>query len=174
MGFWAKITGADKRKKFPEQAVTMLGKNANGLILFPYGYYADLPDESFLRKIGKRIFLSCTVDRPDDVERGEPVFYHPATNTRIIPRNDGSLDIETGTGGTAPVNIKCTQANITASDSVTFDTPTATFTGDLDVNGEVTADAAGSGVSLNGHKHDQPNDSGGNTEQPTESPTPGT
>lgn len=37
------------------------------------------------------------------------------------------------------VNVTCTKATVTASDSVTIDTPTAEFTGDVTIDGRLTA-----------------------------------
>ncbi len=37
------------------------------------------------------------------------------------------------------VNVSCTKANVTASDSVKIDTPTAQFTGDVQIDGGLTA-----------------------------------
>ena len=186
---WARITGKDKGETFPNQQTSALGRIGNDNIIFPYGLYCDLPDGSRTRTLGNGYSISSTVKRPDDLSRGEPVFFHPETNTRIIPRADGSLDIETGSGGTAPVNINCTQANITASSSVTVDTPAATFTGNVQIDGNLgvsgNATVIGTmtagivsaltslligGLEMLTHKHSQANDSGGSIEQDTGGP----
>lgn len=121
-----RITGKDKGLATPnQQASSTLGRVGDYTILNPYGFFCDLPNGAYAKVIDEEsnTAIPVTQKRPIDVEQGEPVFYHPVTNTRIIERNDGSLDIETGEGGTAPVNIKCTQANVTASESVNIDSP---------------------------------------------------
>jgi len=145
MSLWGRITGKDKRKQFPEQQGSVLGVKSDVMIIFPYGLYADLPRETLIREIAPGIAIPVTVKRPSDSEQGEPVFFHPETNTRIIARNNGDLDIETGEGGTAKVNIICTEANITASEGVTvtaplatFDVPLSTFTGNVQIDGTLT------------------------------------
>ncbi len=52
---------------------------------------------------------------------------------------------------------------------------TVNITGNLQVTGEVYRGyGTGDQVSLGGHKHTQPNDTHGDTEQPTNEPTAGT
>lgn len=46
------------------------------------------------------------------------------------------------------VNVTCTKANVTASDSVKIDTPTAEFTGDVQIDGGLTA---GGSISTQGN-----------------------
>lgn len=112
LNLWARITGKDKRKQFPQQQAVALSRVGDYSIIFPYGIYADLPDDALTREIDEGISISVTIARPDDTKRGEPAFFHPVTNTRIIPRNDGSLDIITEGGGS--VNI-VSAADVTVS-----------------------------------------------------------
>jgi len=140
MLLWGRITGKDKRKQFPEQQGSVLKRKGDYTIISPYGLYADLPSETLTQELEPGRVISVTVKRPEDSEQGEPVFFHPETNTRIIARNNGDLDIETGDGGVAKVNILCTQANVTATESVTFDTPLATCTENVQINGNLTVD----------------------------------
>lgn len=92
---WARITGADKDKAFPDQQASALGRLGDYTIIYPYGLYCNLPDDAWLSIVDKGKAISMTTLRPSDVERGEPVFFHPETNTRIIARNNGDLDIYT-------------------------------------------------------------------------------
>lgn len=169
MAFWARVRGKDKGLKRPNQQASALGALGDVNTVSPYGLWADLPDEALLREIGPGIFVSVTEKRPSDTERGEPVFFHPATNTRIIARNNGDLDIST-ISAEGSVNIETVQANITASDSVTIDAPETTITGNLTVQGDT---ALGATVTSNGkdisdtHTHPQANDSDGDTQQDT-------
>lgn len=136
---WGRITGADKGLKVPNQQVSSLGRLSDPAILSPYGVYANLPAGTLLKEIASNVFVSVTEGRPSDTEQGEPVFFHPATNTRIIARNNGDLDISTIDAG-GNVNIETVNANITASDSVTVDTPDTTFTGDVQIDGALNVD----------------------------------
>lgn len=92
-GLWGRITGKDAKKQFPQQQASVLGRVGDYVVIFPYGYYADLPEDALLRMIEPGVAISATVGRPDDTGRGEPVFFHPSTNTRVILRNDGNLEI---------------------------------------------------------------------------------
>jgi hypothetical protein len=137
---WGRITGKDAKKKYPNQQTVFLGRVGEYSIISPYGLYADLPDECLLKEIGEGAAISVTVKRPSDNEQGEPVFFHPSTNTRIIARNDGNLDIFTSDSG-GSVNIYTVSAVITASESVTIDSPSTTITGNLTVDGSTSLGA---------------------------------
>ena len=137
---FGRITGIDLKKKTPVQQTSMLGRSGDHVIVFPYGLYAELPNNAMVKEIDCGWAVPVTEKRPNDLNRSEPAFFHPSTNTRIIARNDGSLLIETGTGGTAPVVINCAQANINASESATINTPLATFTGDVKIDGDLQLD----------------------------------
>lgn len=143
---WARITGADKRTQFPDQQAVALGRVGDYAIIFPYGLYADLPAETLLRQIDKGVALPVTVKRPSDTVQGEPVFFHPSTNTRIIARNNGDLDIIT-TEGEGDVNISTVNANITASAEANITAPETTIDGNLTVTGNTTL---GANVTSNG------------------------
>ena len=165
---WGNITGADIKKKVPVQQANVLGRIGNYTIVFPYGLYADLPVGTYLKEIGSGAVIPVTVDRPSDTEQNEPVFFHPFTNTRIIPRNNGDLDIFCVAGEEkGNVNISCKQANIIADESVTITAPLTTVDGNFVVTGDT---ALGAVVTSNGvnisdtHFHD---DSGTYTAGPT-------
>ena len=184
---WARITkaGSDK-EQFATQQMEYLGKVADGLIVFPYGIHGNVPPGALALMLSiqgnpdNRAAIAWTPkDRPT-LAAGEVAFYHPPTGAFIIWRANGDLDIETGNGGSANININCKQANITASESMTFDTPEATFTGNVTINKDLTVDedtelgtspgktVINSGVNIGGdHVHPQGNDSAGNTEQNT-------
>jgi hypothetical protein len=72
------------------------------------------------------------------------------TEIRIKP--NGDLIINSAN----KVEVNCTEAVVTAETSITFDTPSASFTGSLDVATTITAgtDVEAAGVSLVGHDHD--------------------
>lgn len=144
---WGKVTGADKGQKVPVQQASVLGRIGNFVVIYPYGMYCDLPNDVYLKEIAKGVVIPAAIDRPD-AARGEPIFYHPETNTRIIARNNGDLDIIAG------------NVNITAD--------MTTINGDLTVAGEThlssVVTSSGKDIGLN-HGHSQGNDSDGNSEQ---------
>ena len=144
---WARITkaGSDD-KQFATQQMEYLGKVADGLIVFPYGLHGNVPPDSLALMFAvqgnpdnRAAIAWAPKDRPKLAE-GEVAFYHPPTDAFMIWRANGDLDIETGSKGGANININCKQANITASESVTFTTPLATFTGDVAIDGNLQVD----------------------------------
>lgn len=166
---WAKITkaGSDDTQ-FATQQMTYLKKVGDGIMVFPYGTHANVPPGALALMFAvqgnpdNRAAIAWTPKNRPTLAEGEVAFYHPPTKAFIIWRASGDLDIETGDGGTGNVNINCKQANVTASESVTFDTPEATFTGNvtIDQNLTVTGDTTLSDtVTSNGkdtsdtHKH---------------------
>lgn len=194
---WARITKAGSdTEQFAAQQMEYLGKVADGLIVFPYGIHANVPADSLALMFAvqgnpdNRAAIAWTPkDRPK-LASGEVALYHPPTDAFIIWRKTGDLDIETGNNGTANLNIKCKDANITASGdvNVTSVTSTVTATNSIDliattiieftspltkVNGafEVTAAATFGGAMTNNgkdvgdtHGHTQANDSAGDVQ----------
>jgi hypothetical protein len=173
LGLWGKITGKDERKQQPRQQASFLGRVGDYNLVFPYGLYGDLPANTLLQEIAPGVAIPVTVKRPSDTEQGEPVFFHPATNTRIIARNSGDLDV-----------FSDTAVNVTA--------PLTTFSGDVQIDGALNVDNDITGltniiatallqgatltISGNGsiggkdyltHTHTQGNDSNGDTEVDT-------
>ena len=136
---WGRITGKDKKLKHPDQQAIFLGRVGNYTVVFPYGLYGDLPADTLLKEIAPGVAVPVTVKRPSDTAQGEPVFFHPGTNTRMVMRNNGDLDIITTDKG-GDVNVSTVNANITASDSVTVDTPITTFKGDVQIDGKLDVD----------------------------------
>lgn len=129
---WARITGpgADD-KQFPTQQMEYLGKVADGVMLFPYGYHGNVPDD-FLALIAavqgnpdNRVAIGVLPKNRPTLAAGEVAFYHPPTDAFIIWRSSGELDIETGSGGTKDINITAANVNIT---------------GNLDVSGTFNCD----------------------------------
>lgn len=76
--------------------------------------------------------------------------------------------------GTYYVELKAALLTLKHPTKVTIDSPIASFTGQIQAAGEVTAKYSGSSVTLSGHKHKQGNDSHGDTEVDTDAPTAGT
>lgn len=153
---WGRITGKDKDLKYPDQQSVFLGRVGEYIVVFPYGLYADLPSGTLLKEIASGVAVPVTVERPSDTAQAEPVFFHPTTNTRIIARNNGDLDIIGDDGASrgslninvvnanitasANVEVECVEANITASASATITTPETTITGNTTIGGNLQVD----------------------------------
>ena len=143
--------GADNNSSFPVQQVSFFNSVSDCQMLFPYGMYANAtsPEKAdslvTIFNVGNieedRIGIPYTpLKRPTDLDQGEVAFYHPDTETFIKYRNNGDLEIDSGNGGTGNIIVNCAVATINCTTSVTFDTPTATFTGDLQVDGDFNND----------------------------------
>ena len=111
---WGQITGGDAGKAFPQQQGKALDRVGDMFVASPYGLYSNLPDGQLFKVIDEdgRVVLGLTVERPDGIEQGEVVVFHPGTDTKIHLKNNGDIDIESA------------KVNITASDSVNIDAPT--------------------------------------------------
>jgi len=93
---WGRITGADRKQQTPNQQVTAFGRAGDYTVVYPYGLYCDAPDAALAIGLKCDAFMALTQKRPADLARGEPCLFHPETNTRIVPRNDGTLTITAG------------------------------------------------------------------------------
>jgi phage gp45-like len=163
---WAKITKpSTDDQQFPVQQVTAMGKVADALMVFPYGIHGNVPADALALmfavqgNIDNRAVIAWTPkDRPK-LAAGEVAFYHPPTDAFIIWRSNGDLDIETA----ADVNLKCKDATVDASGSVTINTPTWTLNGNMVVNGTMTNNGKDVGDT---HGHTQAADSDGDSEAP--------
>lgn len=152
---WGRVTGADKRKQYPDQQAAFLGRVGECAIVSPYGLYADLPSDCLLLEVARGVAIPVTVQRPSDTEQGEPTLFHPMTNTRIVLRNNGDLDIK-ALDGAGSVNIEAVDVNLTATGDVvadvagalsatvggsaTIDTPETILTGNVTVGGNLQVD----------------------------------
>jgi hypothetical protein len=134
---WGRITGGDKGKQFPEQQGIALGRVGNYVVVYPYGMYCDLPDNALFKEIAPGVVVPVTTDRPDDAEQGEPVFFHPGTNSRIIARKNGDLDL-------MPAGVVNVKSSMVVTGGFTVE-------GETELGAVVTSD----GVDISGtHKHD--------------------
>lgn len=132
---WARITGKDKGLRFPDQQAVALGRAGDYTVIFPYGHSCNLPDDALLLEIAPGIAIPVTVSRPTDAARGEVALFHPVTNSRMIFKNDGNIDVK------APGSV------------VNVEAETVNMTGDLNVAGDLTVTGSttlGSTVTSNG------------------------
>lgn len=139
---WARITkAAITGQQFATQQVSYLGKTADAFMVFPYGVHANVTPDSLALMFAiqdhaaNRAAIAWDAKKRPKLAEGEVALYHPPTDAFIIWRQSGDLDIETGEGGGANININCKQANVTASESVNVDSPVT----NLGVGGEKIA-----------------------------------
>lgn len=164
---WGRITeaGADDGT-FATQKISYLGKNAETLIVNPYGLHGNVPADGFALMFAvegdpeNRAAIAWTPNDRPKLAGGEVAFYHPPTGCEIHLRASGDIDITTGSTGTANINVICKDLNVTcdtanvtaatsadvtapitkltSSTSITLDTPATTITGALNVQGAAT------------------------------------
>ena len=122
--------GGTDDKQFPVQQVTYQGKVADVEVMFPYGMHANLlPGQTIgvlfalNNEEDNRAFMGYTPNlRPKELEVGEVVFYHPVTQSKILFRNNGDIDISslTSVNITVAGSVNVTAANITAVAAVSI------------------------------------------------------
>lgn len=157
---WARITKpSNDVGQFPVQQMEYLGKIGEGVMLFPYGYHGNVPDD-FVTLMGSvqgssdnRVAIGCLPKNRPILKPGEVTFYHPPTDAFIMWRANGDLDIITGDGGKSDINITAKSINITGDLNVTGNTA---FFGTVKANGKVIDDT---------HGHSQDLDSDGNSQE---------
>ncbi len=160
---WATIAkaGDDDPTKFHIQQVEYMGKVADALVVFPYGLHGNVPPGAFgimfsiqASPENRAVIAWTPKDRPQ-LKEGEVSFYHPPTDAFLTWKENGDLDIETGSGGTGDINIKSGNINISSGDinitsgditvsggdvditatDVSISSPLTTITGALTVTG---------------------------------------
>lgn len=187
---------SDDDQQFPEQQIKYKGKVANAIMLWPYGMHGNAAIDSLLlmMNIGaddsNRAGIPLSLkDRPM-MAADEFCLFHPKTQSIIhFKSNSGDIDIDVVKNNQGNININAVQANITASNSVTIDTPETTITGNVQIDGALnvnqditglmdiiatalvqgatlTISGAGSidGQDYKSHTHAQGNDSDGDTQ----------
>lgn len=132
---WGRITGADKKLNYPEQQTSFIGRIGDYTIIYPYGMYCDLPNNTLLRQVGSGASIPVTVKRESDAARGEIVLFNPTTTTRVILRNNGDIDI---LADGSNLNVKAKQVNVEADD-VNVDAKNINMTSEI-INLEGTAE----------------------------------
>ena len=141
---WARVTAAGSDdKQFATQQVKYLGKTADSTMVSMFGFHYNATPDSFALMFAvqgnpdNRAAMAWAPKNRPTLASGEVAFYHPPTDAFIIWKASGDLEIETGTGGTAEINIKAATVNITADVNIIGDT---TFTGTVMANGKVIDD----------------------------------
>ncbi len=121
---------------FPKQQISYLGKVTDGFPVFPYGMHANLPQNNlgFIVDEGGRLFMGTSaVGRLKPMAQNEVIFFHEKSGAFIHFRNSGDIDIDT-TQSSGNVNI--------TANGVIVDAPLATFTGNVQIDGDLTVDGS--------------------------------
>jgi hypothetical protein len=141
---WARTTKLpESDTQFAVQQTDYLGKTADSAMLFPYGFYANIPPDvlalicSVQGHANNRVELGCLLKERPDFDGVGVALYHPLIEglyIRLEP--NGEINIKS--------NVK-----------INIEAPETEFTGIVKANGKVIDDT---------HGHAQSNDSGGNSE----------
>lgn len=160
VGF-AKVTGgANNTAQFPVQQITYKGVTTESLCVFQYGTYANLPNDSLSvtfsidgDESNKAMIGYTPQSRPDDLAQGEVAHYHPTTNSKVVFRNNGNVEIvvngdsSTSVTGGQTVDITGTQTVNVSGDSV------ITVDGDVNLTASnVNVDASETNLGVGGQK----------------------
>ncbi len=178
---WSIVSEAgDDSLQFPQQRISYLGKLADGVPVYPYGFHAVADPQSMALTFTSQStpdnisFIPTSNQKRQVLMVGETTHYHPQTDAHLTWREGGILEIETGDGGQMPITIVCNQASIQASESVEITSPQTTINGNLTIEGNYTSNGTmtnnGQDVG-NTHGHAQGNDSRGDGEQPIQGVT---
>ena len=149
--------------KIPVHQLTYMEKIGNSTPWFPFGFNA-VPDINSLTLVltpnGRsedRVDLPSSPQRRVFVETGEVVVYHPATQSKIHFKADGSISIDSPT----QVNVTAPLTQVTGDLDVTGTLGVggaAQFDGTLDADGAATFGAAitdSNGIDHVTHRHTQ-------------------
>jgi hypothetical protein len=119
---WAVITAFSRDdSEFPVHQTTYMGKTADALAWFPYGFHAN-PGADTLSLMfsvnsdpeNRVVFPGSPKERggillPTPLNVGEVLVYNPITQSFIHMKLDGGIDIESSIGD---INIKSTLGNV--------------------------------------------------------------
>lgn len=134
---------------YAKQKMEYLGKDADGVIVFPYGMHANVPADvlalmfSAMGYPESRFAIPFNTKNRPKLAENELAFFHPPTGSSIKWDANGDLTIDNGTA------------------VITMIGDTLTLTGNLVVNGTMTNNGKDVGDT---HGHTQGDDSGGDTE----------
>lgn len=141
--------------EFWVQQISYLNKEADCLIVFPYGMHAHLPaDDSVMNLFfsvednpEEKAGIAWTPKLRPDLEPGEIAHYHPKANSIVIYRNNGDIDIDTVKDGESNnININTNNANVTIQGKATIE-----VSGDVDLTANsVNIDAPVTNLGVSG------------------------
>ena len=164
---WARITKSGKDdKQFPVQQMEYSGKVADGAMVSPYGYHGNVPPDTLALMVAiqgnadNRAAIGVLAKNRPQLAAGEVAFYHPTSQSWVIWREGGKLEVQSEGDVSAAVGGALTA---TVEGPTTLTTPLLTLNGDLAVNGSMTNNGFDVGYT---HGHLQDADSDGNSEAP--------
>jgi phage gp45-like len=139
---WAVVTSlSDDDKDFPIHQVGYLGKAADAVAWYPFGFHANASEDSLALMFAvesnaeNRVILPGSPKErlggkmPTPLAEGEVIMYHPETKSYVHMKADGSID----------VNV-CKNLNLTVTGNVVADVEGAVS---ATVEGNVTVDSEG-------------------------------
>lgn len=174
----ARVTlGGKDDKEYPIQQVEYNGKAKSVFVLFPYGVHANLPEDCIVglfpvdgSEQNKFGIGGLPNERIKNLPKGEVVFFHPLTKSKIHFKNSGDIDIETEQN----INVVCNNANVNATTKIDYTAPQIDLNGIVNISGILNANGGASvtgSLQSNGkdvgdtHKHNQGVDSAGDSQQ---------
>jgi phage gp45-like len=156
---WSVITAfSGDDKDFPTHQVTYIGKNADALSWYPYGFHANPGAGALALMIAvngdpenRVVFPGSPKERggtllPTPLNPGEVLVYNPTTQSFIHMKLDGGIDIE---ATISDINIKSSAGNVNV-DAINAVVTTTGITRivavgavDIDAGAAVTIDSVG-------------------------------
>lgn len=112
---------------FPIQQVEYLGKVGDAAMWFPFGFHANVNEDSLGMMFtisgndDARVVFAGSPEKRPRLEPGELVVFHPKTQSRIHFKANGDVEI-------------------TSTTKLKVDTPTVQFTGNVDIDGNLNVD----------------------------------
>lgn len=151
---WAKTFTGGTSGKYQTQLVGYLGRKVKSVSLFPFGFAANVPPDNLSLALAvqdspdNRAHIPLDSKTWPELAEGETAFYHPASDSFVIWREGGNLEIMaagavdiTSSGNvtvTTEADATVNAANITAT-ATTAATVTAPA---IALNGAVTISGA--------------------------------
>lgn len=158
---WVRVTkAAVKGLQFAAQQISYLGKTADTAVIFPYGTHANVPPGNLGVMFAiqgntdnRAAILTSINDRPELAE-SEVAFYHPATRSILVWREDGSLEVTTQ----ADVTLNAAKLTVNVPDIVVNGNAafngTVAIAGKLSANGGADLGTGGAGIARVGDQVD--------------------
>lgn len=144
---WARVSrNDDDSGNFPVQQFSYHGKTGDAVMWFPYGFHANVPEDqlSLLLNVqanseARVAFPGSPIERPKLGTAIEVVIFHPPTGSKIHFKANGDIELVT----TTKVKVDAPSAEFTGNVAVIGDITAADITasGDLDVTGSATLGA---------------------------------
>lgn len=154
---WASVESvATDSGPYPVQQVRYLGRSGKSAAWYPFGFHASAEPGSLALLLAvsgvtdARVHLPGSSPKRPELESGEVAVYHPKTGTKIVFKNDGTLEVT----GKKDLRVEIAgDASVTATGDVTVTSPTVTVEGDAVVTGsaQVVGDLDHDGLNVGFH-----------------------